>query len=111
MPEIAPADYRGTRAAERRRWLVLDVREYSEWRGGHIEHAVHVPRGLLELWIESVEPDPARRIVCYCADGSRSLLAAENLKRLGYRDAWSLKGGLSHWVSLGLPFATRPPWH
>jgi len=108
VAEIAPAAWSALPPA--RRPLLIDVREFSEWRAGRAVGAVHLPRGLLEARIEHVAPDLRTAIVCYCADGSRSLLAAESLARLGYRDVRSLAGGFVAWEEAGLPVAGRSPW-
>lgn len=83
--------------------LLLDVREPDEWQAGHVPGAVHLSRGMLEMRIESIEPDRGRRILVYCAGGNRSLLAAESLARLGYGDVASVAGGFKRWKDEGRP--------
>lgn len=100
IPEITPAETPTDGAA-----LVLDVRESEETSAGMIPGAVHLPRGFLELRIEAIEPDRTRQIICYCAGGTRSLLAAEALQRLGYTQVASLTGGFNRWKDEGLPLA------
>jgi len=106
--EIAPAAYAALPLA--RRPLLIDVREFSEWRAGRAVGSIHLSRGILDQRIESVAPDLSAPIVCYCADGSRSLFAAESLQRLGYRDVRSLAGGFTAWDGAGLPVIGRGPW-
>jgi len=48
-------------------------------------------------------PDKKAYIVVYCHSGSRSALAAENLKRMGYANVYSLDGGLTAYEAAGLP--------
>src|SRR5262245_33597269 len=76
---------------------ILDVREGDEVADGHIAGAKTIPRGFLELKIENEIADRARPVVVYCAGGTRSLLAADTLRRLGYRDVASLRGGFKAW--------------
>jgi molybdopterin/thiamine biosynthesis adenylyltransferase/rhodanese-related sulfurtransferase len=83
---------------------VVDVRERDEWDEGHIPGAVHVPRGSLESRIENLVPDRSRRVVVYCAGGSRSAFAAKTLAELGYDDVVSLAGGFTDWKRNGFPF-------
>ena len=83
--------------------LLLDVREADEWQTGHVPGATHVPRGVLEMRIEGIEPDRSRRILLYCAGGNRSLLAAESLQRLGYANIASVAGGFARWKDEGRP--------
>jgi molybdopterin/thiamine biosynthesis adenylyltransferase/rhodanese-related sulfurtransferase len=87
--------------------VLVDVREKHEWDEGYIPGAVHVPRGYLELNIEEAVPDKDTIVVLYCAGGVRSVLAAETLKRMGYRDPISMAGGFGAWKALGYRF-TQP---
>lgn len=89
--------------------VFIDVREADEIaRTGEIDGAVHVPRGVLEFYI-----DPAsgmhmdvfsadKKIVFYCATGGRSMLAAKLAKDMGVKDPTYLEGGFSAW-SADLP--------
>jgi molybdopterin/thiamine biosynthesis adenylyltransferase/rhodanese-related sulfurtransferase len=84
---------------------IIDVREQHEFEQGHLPGAVHVPRGHLESRIEGVVPDRSRRIVAYCATGTRSALAANTLKEeLGYESVASMNGGFTLWRDRGYPF-------
>jgi sulfur-carrier protein adenylyltransferase/sulfurtransferase len=89
--------------ADGERFELVDVRETTEWNEGHLPDALHVPRGFLELRIEEAVPDKDQPVVLYCASGVRSLLAAETLKQLGYRQPVSLAGGYNGWKNAGLP--------
>lgn len=100
VPEATPADLERDRAAA----VVIDVREPDEWETGHVEGALHVPRGFLELRIEALVPARDARILLYCAGGNRSLLAAESLQRLGYGNVASVAGGFKRWKDEGRPF-------
>ncbi|MGO9206008.1 MAG: ThiF family adenylyltransferase, partial [Candidatus Limnocylindrales bacterium] len=86
---------------------LLDVREQHEWEEGHIPGALHVARGYLEMEIESVLPDRNAPVVIYCAGGVRSLLAARELKEMGYAAPMSMAGGFQLWKSEGRPW-TQP---
>jgi molybdopterin/thiamine biosynthesis adenylyltransferase/rhodanese-related sulfurtransferase len=84
---------------------LIDVREQHEFEAGHIEGAVHVPRGHLESRIEGIVPDRNTRVILYCATGQRSALAADTMKeQLGYEDVASMNGGFVLWRDRGLPF-------
>ena len=89
--------------------VVLDVRGLDEWERGHLDGAIHVPRGHLEEQAESKIPDKSREVVVYCAGGIRSLLAGESLKELGYERVISMDGGYDDWEEAGLPTAKPPP--
>ena len=88
--------------------VLLDVREMDEWESGHLQGAVHIPRGRLEAEAESSIPDKSREVVVYCAGGVRSLLAADALKELGYVQVISMAGGYEDWADAGLP-SEQPP--
>ncbi len=81
--------------------LLLDVREKDEYREGHLEGAVSLPRGFLEIKVESTVPDKSTPLVAYCAGGVRSLLAAKALKEMGYEDVISMAGGYTAWKTAG----------
>jgi molybdopterin/thiamine biosynthesis adenylyltransferase/rhodanese-related sulfurtransferase len=82
---------------------VIDVRERDEWVDGHIEGATFVPRGLLDLKIENLVPNKDKKVILYCAGGTRSALAAKSLEDLGYNDVESVSGGFGAWKEAGYP--------
>ncbi|TAJ88783.1 molybdopterin-synthase adenylyltransferase MoeB [bacterium] len=81
--------------------LLLDVREKDEYREGHLEKALSLPRGFLEIKVESTVPDKSTPILAYCAGGVRSLLAAKVLKEMGYQNVISMSGGYTAWKTAG----------
>jgi adenylyltransferase/sulfurtransferase len=83
---------------------VIDIREREEFAQGHLPGAAFIPRGFLELQVERVQSDRSKPVVLYCAGGVRSVLAARNLKEMGYEDVQSLIGGFNGWKNAGLPF-------
>ena len=89
------------------RYILLDIREDSEWAEGHLPGAHHMGRGILEREIERAIPELDTPIVLYCGGGFRSVLGADNLQRMGYTRVASLDGGLREWVARGLP-TTEP---
>ncbi len=84
--------------------LIIDVREADEVATGKLTVAKHVPRGFLELKVESLERDRDREIVIYCAGGVRSALAARSLEEMGYGNVHSLIGGFGAWKNKGMPW-------
>jgi rhodanese-related sulfurtransferase len=87
-------------------FLLIDVREESEWAAGRIPGAFHLGRGIIERDIETTVPDKAAHIVLYCGGGYRSALAAVSLQKMGYSKVFSLAGGWRAWKEAGLPQAT-----
>ena len=85
------------------RYILIDVREESEWARGHLPGAHRLGRGTLEREIEQAIPDKAAPILLYCDGDHRSTLAADSLQRLGYSVVVALEGGWSTWRERGLP--------
>ena len=66
-----------------------------------MEGATSLPRGFLEIKVESTVPDKSTPILAYCAGGVRSLLAAKALKEMGYHNVLSMSGGYTAWKTAG----------
>lgn len=84
-------------------FLLIDVREESEYAKDHLPGAMHLGKGILERDIEVRVPDPNTPIVLYCGGGFRSALAADNLQKMGYRKVLSMAGGIRGWREQRLP--------
>jgi rhodanese-related sulfurtransferase len=82
-------------------FVLLDVREPDEHVRGIIPGAIPMTRGRLELDVDQATTDKNKTIVCYCGGGSRSALAAQTLKKMGYKDTISLIGGYRGWKEAG----------
>jgi hydroxyacylglutathione hydrolase len=81
---------------------VLDVREETEWREGHIPGSVHMPYHDIESVPEGI--DPGKPVAVICASGQRSAVAASLLKAHGARDVLHVvDGGVPLWERLGFP--------
>ena len=85
------------------KFLLVDVREESEWARGRLPGAVHLSKGVIERDIEKAIPDKSRPIVLYCGGGFRSALAADNLQKMGYTSVISMDGGWRAWTEAGYP--------
>ncbi len=83
-------------------FVLVDVREDSEWQSGHIPGAVHLGKGVIERDVETKFPDPNTPLVLYCGGGYRSALAAEALQKMGYTNVISMDGGIRGWREAGL---------
>lgn len=89
--------------------LIVDVREPNEWDAGHIPGALHAPRGMIEWYADPTyanhKPELAeardKNVVIHCAAGGRSLLAAQSLQRLGFKNVSSMSGGFNDWSAKG----------
>lgn len=96
IKEISAGDLKQMQSSGRE-FKLIDVREPDEVAQGAIAGAVAVPRGQLEYKIETVTADKDAPIVCYCGGGGRSALAAQNLKKMGFKNVMSLAGGYKGW--------------
>ena len=81
--------------------VVVDVREDREWDAGHVPGAVHLGRGVLEVKVHQVFPDPSTPLILYCGGGNRSALAADVLQVMGYTNVASMTGGFRAWLQSG----------
>jgi rhodanese-related sulfurtransferase len=87
------------------RFLLVDVREESEYAKDHLPGAIHLGKGIIERDVEKVVPDTATEMVLYCGGGFRSALAADNLRRMGYTNVLSMDGGHRGWREKGYPLS------
>jgi rhodanese-related sulfurtransferase len=73
--------------------ILVDIREDHEWEREHVKGAVHIGKGVIERDIVDRVPEKDREILLYCGGGYRSVLAADNLQKMGYTNVWSVDGG------------------
>jgi rhodanese-related sulfurtransferase len=86
-----------------RKFFLVDTREESEYARGRLPGALHISKGVIERDIERLIPDKGASIVLYCGGGFRSVLAAENLQKMGYSSVESMDGGWRGWNEVGYP--------
>ncbi len=96
IKEIGPDDLKHMQQAGEN-FTLIDVREADEQAKGTIPGAIKLPRGILEVNIDQITTDKDRKLVLYCGGGSRSALAALNLKKMGFSNVISLAGGYRGW--------------
>ena len=85
------------------KFLLVDVREESEFAEDHLPGAIHLGKGIIERDVEARVPDLATPMILYCGGGFRSALAADNLQKMGYTNVLSMDGGHRGWKDKGLP--------
>ena len=86
------------------KFVLVDVREDSEYEKDHLPGAIHLGKGVIERDIEERIPDTGTPLVLYCGGGFRSALAADNLQKMGYTNVISMDGGVREWRGKGYPF-------
>ena len=95
--------FQATQLINRKNALMLDVRETSEFEGGRVPNAVHMPFSQLAARIAELKKYTNRPVVAYCDRGNRSRAAAAKLAKLGFTEVYTLRGGLRAWTETGLP--------
>ena len=85
------------------KFLLVDVREESEFAKDHLPGAIHLGKGVIERDIEGRVPDLNTPMVLYCGGGFRSAMAADNLQKMGYTNVISMDGGVRGWREKGFP--------
>ncbi|MDD2686358.1 MAG: rhodanese-like domain-containing protein [Gallionella sp.] len=83
--------------------LVLDVREDSEYKSGHLLNAKLIPLGKLKERVGELEKYKAQPIVVVCRSGQRSGMACGILGKLGFSEVYNLSGGVTAWQKQNLP--------
>lgn len=110
VSEVTPWDF-GRRYRAGDVPMLLDVREPAEFAALHIPGSLNVPRGILEQscsWdydetVPELVAGREREILVICRSGKRSVLAADTMRQMGYRNAVSLKFGIRGWNDAELP--------
>ena len=87
------------------KFLLIDVREESEFAKDHLPGAIHLGKGIIERDIESRVPDLNAPLVLYCGGGFRSAMSADNLQKMGYTNVLSMDGGIRVWREKGFPLS------
>ena len=85
------------------KFMLVDVREESEFAKDHLPGAIHLGKGVIERDIEARVPDLNTPLVLYCGGGFRSALAADNLQKMGYTNVISMDGGVRGWREKNYP--------
>jgi rhodanese-related sulfurtransferase len=84
-------------------FLLIDVRQASEYDNSAIPGAINMPRGVLEFKIRDDQyweqeflytPSDSVEIIVYCKSGYRGALSTLALKQLGFLNVKNLKGGM-----------------
>lgn len=83
--------------------VVLDVRDPTEYASGHVINSRNMPLGELDARAAELEKHKAKPMIIVCDTGSRSGKAAGVLRRLGFKEVFSLSGGIGAWRQAGLP--------
>jgi rhodanese-related sulfurtransferase len=94
---VTPGALKEALAERPRDLVVLDVRTPDEFNRGHIPGARHLPLDRLGDGVGLLENLKGSRVVCVCATGKRSAVAAVRLRKAGFPNVYNLSGGMLFW--------------
>ena len=94
---------------------LIDVRDIRElWKEGTIENSKHIPRGMLEFWLDPESTyyqnnkiQNIKKLVLFCALGWRSALATKSLVEMGFKNVAHVDGGFKALKKSGLKVVTK----
>jgi len=94
---------------------LIDVRDIRElWKEGTIENSKHIPRGMLEFWLDPKSTyyqnnkiQNIKKLVLFCALGWRSALATKSLVEMGFKNVAHVDGGFDALKKSGLKVVTK----
>lgn len=101
VPNLSPAD--AVTLINRSNAIVLDVRDDSEFAGGHIAEAFHIPLASLQERLAELKKYKNKPILVNCQGGMRSAKACTILRQAEFAQVHNLGGGLLAWVAAKLP--------
>ena len=95
--------------------LLIDIRDIRElWKSGTIKGARHIPRGMLEFWLDpestyyqSNKIKEIKKMVLFCALGWRSALATKSLVEMGFKNVAHVEGGFDALKKSGMRVITK----
>ena len=101
--------------AENNEITLIDVRDIRElWKEGTIENSKHIPRGMLEFWLDPESTyyqnnkiQNIKKMVLFCALGWRSALATKSLVEMGFKNVAHVDGGFEALKKSGLKVVTK----
>jgi rhodanese-related sulfurtransferase len=100
---------------EKQEITLIDVRDIRElWKEGTIENSKHIPRGMLEFWLDPESSyykankiKDIKKLVLFCALGWRSALATKSLVDMGFKNVAHVDGGFNALKKTGLKIITK----
>ncbi len=96
--------------AKKKEITLIDIRDIRElWKEGTIENSKHIPRGMLEFWLDPESSyykinkiQDMKKMVLFCALGLRSALATKSLIDMGFKNVAHVGGGFDALKNSGL---------
>ena len=100
---------------EKNQVTLIDIRDIRElWKEGTIENSKHIPRGMLEFWLDPESSyyktnkiKDMKKMVLFCALGFRSALATKSLNDMGFKNVAHVDGGFGALKNSGLSVISK----
>jgi rhodanese-related sulfurtransferase len=100
---------------EKKEITLIDIRDIRElWKEGTIENSKHIPRGMLEFWLDPESSyykankiQNIKKMVLFCALGLRSALATKSLVEMGFKNVAHIEGGFDALKKNGFKTAVK----
>ena len=100
---------------EKKEITLIDIRDIRElWKEGTIKNSKHIPRGMLELWLDPESSyykknkiQDMKKMVLFCALGLRSALATKSLVEMGFKNVAHVEGGFDALKNSGLKVVSK----
>ncbi len=94
---------------------LIDIRDIRElWKEGTIEDSIHIPRGMLEFWLDpesnyykEKKIGNIKNIALFCALGLRSALATKTLQDMGFKNVSNVEGGYDSLKESGMKIVEK----
>ena len=110
---ISPSEVKNL--IEKKEITLIDVRDIRElWKEGTIENSKHIPRGMLEFWLDPESSyykvnkiQDIKKMVLFCALGWRSALATKSLLEMGFKNVAHVDGGFDALKKSGLKVVVK----
>ena len=83
--------------------LLIDIRGQTEFAAGHIAGAKNLPGATIADGAQAIARFKEKPVIAYCDNGMTGGAAARHLGRLGFKQAFNLRGGLAAWRQENLP--------
>lgn len=87
--------------------LIVDLRAPADFKKGHLLNALNLPAAKLEERVGELGKDKSRPVLLYCALGGTASEAAGKLRKLGFSEAYPIRGGLNAWLQQNLPVTAK----
>jgi rhodanese-related sulfurtransferase len=100
IPAISPVE--AEQLFNKKKAVIIDVREDSEWKEQHIPGAIHIPLGQLPERLTELKQYKDSPVIAQCRSGRRSAQASDVLKSAGFSYVYNMEGGLNAWDKAGL---------